>query len=349
MATSCFNLPTTSCWSVFTRPYRFHLHAYDHGHIRTASHHPPPERRRSSPGSPRRRRASSPASHSTSPGNSRQSSPTRRLRLGSHSIGSPRSPHRRSRTRHESPEKRHNFSRSRSNSPRRRSPRRSITPDKDLRKDNPSAVNRERSPSLPRNHDEELKLQRQSHIESRPRTPAKADSVIETIISNDPPPSPQGNVKEEPPTATETDGDVKMREPSPPLPTGPRSSLPAREPPKGPRGFVQPPTGPAARLPPIKPDWSRNTPQSALGPSFARADLAPSPQTAEPAVTVSLPTIPVFKSKTSLNSELEAEVRSSLGTCLALPASGTHIIAYNPDCACPSPACSSHIGIHIYI
>jgi hypothetical protein len=145
-------------------------------------------------------------------------------------------------------------------------------------------------------------------------------------MSNEPP--PQGTVKEEPPAVTEADGDVKMHEPSPPLPTGPRSSLPAREPPKGPRGFVQPPTGPALRLSPTKPDWSsRTTPQSALGSSFARAELLPSPQTAEPVVTTSLPTIPVYKPKTILNPELDGEVRSSLRICLTLLDSGAHNIA----------------------
>ena len=278
------------------------------------SHHPPQRRR--SPGSPRRRPVSPLPSHSTSPSTSRQPSPARRLKLGSHSIASPHSPRGYSRTRTESPGKRRRSSRSTSSSPsRRKSPRRSYSPANHPRVENASAAQKERTPSSPR--DRNLDHQPHSRSESRARTPVKAESVPDTVMSND---SQPAKVKEELPAVTETDGDVKMREHSPPIPTGPRSSLTTREPPKGPRGFVQPPTAPALRPAPTRPDWSnRNTAQPASGPSYSSADLPPGPPIEpEPAVTASLPAIPLYKPKIALNPELEAEVRSSLPTCVAL-------------------------------
>jgi hypothetical protein len=311
-----FSIPNTSWWSVLI--YLNNLYAYRNFDVIPGSHHPPPERRRS-PGSPRRRAASPLPSHSTSSSTSRQPSPARRLKLGSHSIASPRSPRGYSRTRTGSPGKRRRSSRSPSSSPsRRKSPRRSNSPDKHLRMENASAMQKERTPGSPRdrNLDHQPQSQTHSRSESRARTPVKAESVPDTVMSNDPQPA---KVKEEPPAVTETDGDVKMREHSTPIPTGPRSSLPTREPPKGPRGFVQPPTAPASRPAPTRPDWSnRNIAQSTSGPSYSSADLAPGPPIEpEPAVTVSLPAIPLYKPKITLNPELEAEVRFSLPTCLA--------------------------------
>ena len=233
--------------------------------------------------------------------------------------------------------RRRSYSRSRSRSltpPSRRqsytrSPRRRLSPI--------SKTERYPSPSVPinspsRSHkNSRHQTPRRSRSRSRspePPSPVKHGVTEDVAISGDTSAVAMGKFKEDhssppSPAASEADTDVKMTNPTPNIPTGPRNAGgPPREPPRGPRGYAQQPhlpTGPASRPTPTQ---SRSTValSAASGSTPARTEVTHSPRLESEAI---LPVIPPYTIKTTLKPEIENEVRHSFFFlslwCLPLP------------------------------